>query len=181
MIEGGYLAKKCRQPSSVVVGDGAEVRVGRTFHRTEICTRDAVVPSEFVFVPLDPQKAEEESAGREHVAGGAEKELTWGRLFAGKIDDTETAQHHAGRGAAKNGEQREVLEIDDGEGDGIDGGIELAESEVSAERAEEGEESAAGEKETSGVDETGETAFFDGRDRVLAGVPVYRRGRRFSG
>jgi hypothetical protein len=165
----------------VIVGDGADVRVGRTLGGAEIRSGDAVVPGEFVFVPLDPQKAEEESAGREHVAGGAEKELTRGRLFAGKIDDTETAQHHAGRGAAKNGEQREVLEIDDGEGDGIDGGIELAESEVSAERAEEGEESTAGEKETSGVDETGETAFFDGRDRVLAGMLVYGRGFGLDG
>jgi len=165
----------------VVVGDGAEIGVGGSFRGAEIRAGDAVVPGEFVFVPLDPQESEEKSAGREHVAGCAEKELARGRLPARKIDDAETTQHHAGRGTAENGEEGEVLQIDDGEGDGIDGGVEFAEGEVSAERAEEGEESTTGEKETGGVNEAGETALFDGRDRVLAGVLVNRPGLRLSG
>ena len=167
--------------SLMVMGDGTEVRVGGGVRGAEIGARDAVMPGEFVFVPLDPQETEKERAGRKHVAGSAEQELARGRLFAGKIDDAKTAQHHAGSGAAENGEQREVLQINDGERNGVDGGVELAEGEVSAERAEKGEESAAGEEEAGGVDEAGETAFFDGRDRVLAGLLVCGGGLRLSG
>jgi len=59
----------------------------------------------------------------------------WG--LAGKIDDLQSAQHHAGRGAPKHGEERKILQIDDGERDRVDSCAHFAERELAAERAEE--------------------------------------------
>ena len=134
------------------------------------------MPGQFVFVPLDPKEAEEECASRQHVAGRAKQELARGRLFAGKIDDAQAAQHHPRRGAAEDGEESEILQVDDGERDGVDGGVELAECEVSAKRPEESEKTPAGEKEAGRVDQTREAALLDRGDWILADLLLHRRG-----
>src|SRR5262249_44600556 len=82
------------------------------------------------------------------------------------------AQHHAGSGAAKNREQSEVLQVDNGERGRVNRGVEFAEGKLPAERAKKGQEAAAGEKEARRIDETGKAALVDWRDRILADALV---------
>src|SRR6516165_8119671 len=111
------------------------------------------MPGQFIFVPLHPQKPEEERSRREHVSGGAEQELFRRWFLPGEVDNAQATQHHAGRGAAKDGEQSEVLQVDDGERQSVYRGTQFAEREMAAERAEESEEAATGKYQTGGVDQ----------------------------
>jgi hypothetical protein len=144
--------------------------VGGGFGGAEIGARDAIVPSQFIFVPLHPEEAEEKSAGGKHIARGAKQKLARRGLFAREIHDAKAAKHHAGSSAAKNGEQGEILEINDGERRGIDGGTELVESEVATKGAEECQEAAPGDEQAGGVNETTEAALVHGSDGIKAGV-----------
>ena len=135
----------------VVVGDGTEIGVGGRFRGAKIRAGDAVVPGEFVFVPLRPEITEEECSRREHVTGGTKKKLAGRRFFAGKVHDAQAAQHHPRSGTAKHSEERKILDIDDGKGSGVNGRGQFAESEVAAERAEERKKSATGEEQASGI------------------------------
>jgi hypothetical protein len=107
----------------------------------------------------------------------SKKELALGRFFTGEIDDAQPAQHHAGSGAAEDGKQREILQVDDGKRGGVNGSAQFAESEVSAKRAEESQKSATGEEQAGCVDQSCETAFVDTGDGIEAGVLC---GRRFG-
>src|ERR1700747_897744 len=139
--------------------DAGQFGIGNGGGRAEIRVGDAVVPGEFVFVPLRPEITEEESSRREQVTGGAKKKLAGRRFFAGKVHDAQAAQHHPRSGTAKHSEERKILDIDDGKGSGVNGRGQLAESEVAAERAEERKKSATGEEQASGINKAGETPF----------------------
>ena len=73
------------------VRDAGEFGIGNGVGRAEISVRNAVVPGEFVFVPLRPEVTEKESSRRKHVAGGTKQKLARRRLFAGEIDDPQAA------------------------------------------------------------------------------------------
>src|SRR5438309_958805 len=152
------------------MSDAGEFRIDNIVGRTEISARDAVMPGEFVFVPLRPKKTKEERAGRKHVARGAKQKLTRRWFLSAEIHDAKTTKHHARSGAAKNSEQGKVLKIDDGKRDRVNGSAQFAECKVSAERAKQREESAAGKKQACGIDQAREAALFDVRDRVKAGM-----------
>ncbi len=107
--------------TSVGMSDAGEFGIDNIVRRTEIRARDAVVPGEFVFVPLRPKKTKEESAGRKHVARGAEQQLTRRWFLSAEIHDAKATKHHAGSGAAKHSEQGKVLKIDDGKSDRVNG------------------------------------------------------------
>src|SRR5579863_2045547 len=98
--------------------------------RAQVRAGEAIVPGEGVFVPPGPEESEKESAGGEDVPGAAEEHLPgcWG--IAVKGSDLEAAKDHAGSGAAKDGEQGEILQVNDGEGKSVDGGAEFTESEL---------------------------------------------------
>jgi len=94
--DGGRYGKKERQdqpaasqtPNGLMgVGDAGEFGIGDRVGRAEIGVRDAVMPGELVFVPLLPEKTQEESSCGKHIAGGAKKKLAWRRFFAGEIND----------------------------------------------------------------------------------------------
>src|SRR6266480_1096240 len=95
---------KVQPPECLVsVSDARKLGIGNMLSRAEIGARDAVVPSEFVLVPLGPEEAKEKRAGGEHITGSAEEKLAWRRIFAAEIDDSEAAQHHAWSGPAEDG------------------------------------------------------------------------------
>ena len=90
------------------------------------------MPGEGVFVPPGPEESEEKGASGNNVAGTAKKHLPGRRRVTGKTGYLETTEHHAGRRAAEDREQREILQIDDGEGYAVYRGAELAKSELPA-------------------------------------------------
>src|ERR1700756_5474826 len=104
--------------------------------------RQAIVPRKSIFVPPGPEEPKEKSPGGNDVAGTAKQHLTRCRRVAREARDLESAKHHARGCAAKNREEGEVLQIDDGEGHTIDRCAELAESELPTQRAEKSKETA---------------------------------------
>src|SRR4029453_15759205 len=82
--------------------------------------------------------------------------------------DAQPAKHHAGSGTAENGEERKILQIDDGERSCVNGSAQFAESEMSAERAEERQKSAASEQQAGSAGQTRGPAVFDGGNRIEA-------------
>ena len=109
------------------------------------------MPGHAILVPEGPEKSQEKCSGGNQVARGAPEELPrcWG--FTGKAGDLQAANHHSRCGAAKNSEEAEVLDVDEGEGGKADNRAQLAESELAAQRAKEGEEAAVGEGQASSV------------------------------
>src|SRR6266513_1508559 len=66
--------------------------------------REAIVPSEFVFVPHHPKQAQNKSSCGKHVARAATKHLPVRGRFAGKADDLQASHHHA-RGCSAEGRE----------------------------------------------------------------------------
>src|SRR6266850_1503174 len=95
--------------------------------------RKAIVPGEFVFVPHRPKEAQETSSCGEHVARAAQKHLPGRGRFTGKADDLQASHHHARSCAAENGEEGEVLQIDDGKGGSVYSGVQFAQRKLPAE------------------------------------------------
>ena len=77
------------------------------------------MPGKSVLIPPSPEEPEKEGAGGKDVAGAAKKHLSRRGWVAGETGDLEPTEHHTGRGAAKYGEQGEILQIDDGECEAI--------------------------------------------------------------
>src|SRR2546430_4445986 len=71
------------------------------------------MPGQFVGVPHGPQKPKKKCTGGEHISHAAQEHLLCRGWFAGETDHLQAAQHHARRRSAKNGEKREVLQIED--------------------------------------------------------------------
>jgi len=124
--------------------------------------REPVVPSEFVLVPHRPKEAQKESSGREHVARAAQKHLSGRGRFAGKADDVQASHHHARGCAAEDGEECEVLQIDDGKSRGVHGCAQFAQRELPSERAEEHQESTIGKHQAAEIDQPREASIVDG-------------------
>src|SRR5579885_964251 len=87
------------------------LRFGKSFHRTQVCVGYPVVPGQGILIPRRPQESEEERAGGKQVAHRAKKQLSRGRLFAGKIHDAQSAEHHTRRGSSKDREQGKILDV----------------------------------------------------------------------
>src|ERR1700676_2094320 len=138
------------------------------------------MPGESVFVPPGPKESKEKSPGGNNVAGTAKKHLPGCRRVASKAGDLETTEHHAGRRAAEDREQRKILQIDDGEGYAVYCGAELAESELPAQRSEQREEATISEEKARCVNRGRETSFFERSHWVEAvsfgAVVLARRG-----
>src|SRR5690349_4129959 len=115
----------------------------------EISAGHAVVPGKGVFVPTGPQKTEKKGAGRQQVADAPPQHLPRLRRVTIEAGDLQSSRHHAGSCAAENGEQREILQVNDGEGGGINGGAELADGELAAERAEQHKKATIGKQQTN--------------------------------
>src|SRR5260370_10977864 len=92
-----------------------------------------VVPGEFIVVRHDREEANEKSPCGKDVARATEKHLSWCRWFAGKADYLQAAHHHAGSGASEDGEEREILQINNSESRCVNGGAELAQRKLAAE------------------------------------------------
>src|SRR5437870_7112633 len=90
------------------------LEIGKILRHTQMCAREAVVPSEFVFVPHGPKEAQKKSSCGEHVARAAQKHLPGRGRFARKADHLQVSHHHTRSGAAEDGEQSEILQIDNG-------------------------------------------------------------------
>src|SRR5437879_11368853 len=126
------------------------------------------MPGEGIFVPPGPEESEKESAGGKDVAGAAQEHLARRGRISGEAGNVESAEHHTGRGSAEYGEESEILQVDDGEREGIDGCAEFAEGELTAKGTEEREETAVSEKQAGDVDRRGKAPFLKGSDGVKA-------------
>src|ERR1700756_2147086 len=122
--------------------------------------RQAIVPGESVLVPPGPEESEEESSSGNDVAGAAQQHLARCRRITGEAGHLEPAKHHAWRCAAKNREECEVLQIDDGEGHSVDRCAELAESELPTQRTEKSKETAVREEKARGINCGGESPLL---------------------
>ena len=107
------------------------------------------MPSEFVFVPHRPKEAQKKSSCGEHVARAAQKHLPGRGRFARKADDLQVSHHHTRSRAAEDGEQSEILQIDDGKGRGVHRGVQFAQGKLPAERAEQQQESTIGKQQAA--------------------------------
>jgi len=137
------------------------------------------VPAEMVFIPQRPQKTQAERAGGDQVAEAAPDQLLRRGFAAVEADDAQAAQHHAGSGAAEDGEERHVLRVEEREDGEGHGDVEAIEREVSAERAEEGQDCAESEKQQRQIQEAGAAAFGwrrHGIELMLAGFAGTGRG-----
>src|SRR5262249_41140917 len=123
---------------------------------------------ERIFVPHRPQKSKTAGAGRKDVARAAPYHLARCRGLAVKADYLKAAKHHPRRCASKNGEQREVLHVNNAERCGVDRCTELAEREGAPERPKQSQEGSVGEQQTRTVDQPRDSPLFNGRDRIKA-------------
>ena len=131
--------------------------------------REAIVPREFIFVPHHPKEAHEKSSRGEHVARAAQEHLPRRGGFAGKADDLQPAHHHARSRAAEDGEEREILQIDDGKSGGVNGGSQFAQRKLPAERPEEHQESSIRKQQAGEIDQRREASIIDRCHGMKAG------------
>src|SRR5580700_12183018 len=89
---------------SAAKSDVGGLYVGERWSRAKIGVRQTIVPGQGIFIPQGPQKPHEQSASRKHVTDAAPQHLPRRRSFAGKADDLQAAQHHAGSCAAEHRE-----------------------------------------------------------------------------
>src|SRR5262245_41694989 len=109
--------------------------------------RNAVVPGQRVFIPPGPEESQKHSAGGNHVAEAAQQHLARRGRFTGEARNLQAAEHHAWRGTTEDGEESEILQIDDGERRTVDLRAQLAQRELAAERAEQRQEATVSEEE----------------------------------
>jgi len=83
-----------------------------------VCERRSV-PGEGVCIPPSPEESEKECAAERMSASAAKQHLArCRRRIAVKAGDLQ-AEHHAGSGAAEDGEQGRSIANDDGEGNAL--------------------------------------------------------------
>ena len=127
------------------------------------------MPGELVLVPHHPKEAQEKSPGREHVAGTAQQHLPGRGRFPGEADDLQSSQHHSRSRATEGGEERKILQIDNGESRDVHRGAQLAQSELAAERAEEHQESTVGKQQAEEIEESREASIVKRSQRMKTG------------
>ena len=81
------------------------------------------------------------------------------RQAAIEADDGDAAKLHAGRGTGEGGEQKEILRVEKVERGEIDDGVHFGEHYFAAQRAEQAEEGAVGERKKKRVEGAGAAAF----------------------
>src|SRR5690242_3615019 len=142
------------------------LRVGEGFRHCQIGAGKPVVPGHAIFIPEGPEKPKEKCARGNHIARGAPEELFRGRRFTGEAGDLQAADHHPRRGAAKDSEEAEILDVNKGEGGNADNGAEFAERKLPTERAKEGKKATVGEGQASRVHESSATPLAQRGDWV---------------
>src|SRR5216684_1671054 len=124
--------------------------------------REPVVPGKFIFVPHRPKETQKKSSSGKNVTRAAQKHLPGRRRFAGKADDFQASHHHSRSCAAEDGEEGEILQINDGKGRGVNGRVQLTKRKLAAERAKKHQESAISKQQAAKIDQRREASIVDG-------------------
>ena len=132
--------------------------------------REPVVPGKFIFVPHRPQESEEKSSRGKKVARAAQKRLSGRGRLARKADHLQASHHHSRGRPPEDGEEREVLQIDDGESHGVNSGVQLTQGKLPAEGTEEHQEATIGEQQTEAIDQRREATIIHGSQWVKSGL-----------
>src|SRR6516162_8990687 len=154
-----------------------KVALDERFDGSQVGVRHAVVPGQAVFVPKHPKETQEAGASGEQIAERAQHILTGRRNITAEASHLKPANHHSRRAAPENGEQAEVLKVDESEREKADRGAEFVESKVSAQGAEESEETAVGECQTSRIDQQGAATVIERGNGKQSGM---NRGHRLD-
>ena len=114
--------------------------------RGDVSMRNAVVPGEMVLVPEGPEKAEHHRATGKQISERTPLQLAVFGEVAVEPHHVKPAKLHSRRGAAEDGEDREIESVEENKRRAIDSRIHAREIEVAAERAEQAKKADIGQR-----------------------------------
>ena len=132
--------------------------------------RDAILPSETVFVPKRPEKTEKERGAGNDITETAPKKLASIGKAAIEPDDGETPEHHPGSGSCKRGENEKILRVEKEEGGKADDRVDFLEQELAAKRPEKADKTGTGECEKNSVQKAGRATVRQRSHRNKSGL-----------